>query len=213
MMHSLKYYSGDKIIGNKAKNLIELKKNNIPVPDGFVIPTNSNKSLDLEKIRTLNSPYSVRSSSTNEDTKGNSNTGKYKSILNVEYDDLSDAIQEVWDSKDNSPMGIIIQEMHKFDVGGVMYVGTDYADVVIEVTENGPQNVVDGTVTPETILIDDGIITRENEQGLLSDLMVKILSQVGYNVVSIFDSPQDIEWGINEYGVTILQSRPTVDFS
>jgi pyruvate,water dikinase len=102
-------------IGNKAKNLVNLRKlKKVLVPKTWVIPEDvcqiyldnpQEVSNDLKAILQVTlsntTAYAVRSSSNIEDSQATTFAGMFTTILNVKgYDNLIQAIKEVWASVD-----------------------------------------------------------------------------------------------------------------
>ncbi len=153
-----------KNLGGKANNLILLEQFEVQVPQWVVIPkeimleqlpenldsANVVDALDkLEVPQSIfssmevffgpnyrNINYAVRSSAVDEDGNNHSFAGQFETKLNVNYDELSEKIIEVWKSvasnhvlsyrkenklNNNYGMAVIIQEMIQADVSGVAF--------------------------------------------------------------------------------------------
>ena len=193
-MERLKSDIGDKY-GPKAENLSILKRNGFPVPNGHVLKAEENLS-DVD----LDGPFAVRSSSFEEDQSDKSSAGQFETVLNVDKVDLDYAIA---DCREDGPIPLIIQGMQDFNIGGVLFTNM-HGNAILETAEGGPHNVVSGEIRPETI-------TREESSSMLSDTEKNMIFQFGDAIESLFGSPQDIEWGINDGVFWITQSRPIVN--
>lgn len=104
-------------VGGKAHSLSTLRKNNLPVPNGFVITADSFKNREkanlteksrlkiseaLQKLSGKKSAlFAVRSSAVDEDSLEHSFAGSFDSILNVSRETLFDAIEKVFESRSN----------------------------------------------------------------------------------------------------------------
>ncbi len=103
-------------VGNKAKNLVSLRKlKKVLVPKTWVIPEGvcqfylddpqevAKKFMAILQV-TLNTStaYAVRSSSNIEDSHATTFAGLFTTILNVTgYEEIIEAIKEVWQSVDS----------------------------------------------------------------------------------------------------------------
>ena len=111
----------------KAKNLQILKENGLPVPDFIVI----NSEADIDMSFSTADFFAVRSSFYLEDDEENSFAGQFKTLLNVERENIKAAVVEVMESYNRklyrniqgngtvSP--VIIQEMVEAEVSGVIF--------------------------------------------------------------------------------------------
>ena len=120
-------------VGNKAKNLMALEAKGFKIPKTIYLSHEdceeiSNLMLQSENIKSvietletnaffsfekdLSYPIMVRSSSENEDSKEQSNAGKFLSIYNSHHRvDLIKNIVKVWATKDQAhKMGIVLQQ-------------------------------------------------------------------------------------------------------
>lgn len=131
-------------------------------------------------------------------------------------------------------MAVLVQRLVDADVSGVMFTPAHPEDVTeIEASWGLGPSVVGGTVTPDAFHVsaDESIVrtiahkqTRLDRDGerivtsevpersahhpTLDDAAIKLLTSIGRKIAKILDSPQDIEWAIQDHQVWILQARP-----
>src|SRR5262245_21255663 len=80
-------------VGAKAFSLAVLRRQGLPVPDGFVLPADAPVDEALAAYATLGGSVAVRSSSSAEDLEGSSFAGQYKTVLDVRgLDALASAV-------------------------------------------------------------------------------------------------------------------------
>ena len=90
------------IIGGKARNLAILTQNGFPVPDGFIVSSESfdcnvlkTESIEeIEKLIDEDSLYAVRSSAMIEDATNESWAGQFETYLNVKPSEIIKKIYE-----------------------------------------------------------------------------------------------------------------------
>lgn len=181
----------------------------------------------------LRRPLIVRSSSTIEDRFNFSAAGMQDSISGItEEEELINSIKQIWASlwtprvisylqrigyNGGDPlMGIIIQEMVKPKVAGVLFTKnpvTEEEEYIINVVEGGGEKLSAGKVIPENIIIEKGSLKIKERVGgedgfILDDSYLKELICTASTVESIFQKPQDIEWVIDEREeLYIVQTR------
>src|SRR5215216_5251583 len=131
-------------IGSKAANLAQLAAAGFPIPPGFVIPADA--FVDWPKVQAALSAaasalgdglLAVRSSSAAEDLAGASYAGLYESFLDVDRDQLAEAVRRCWESatsqrvttyqqhhqqpQDRLAMAVLVQRMVHPDAAGVAF--------------------------------------------------------------------------------------------
>lgn len=202
------------------------------------------------KIQELNDYVSVRSSAASEDGELHTFAGLHDSYLNVSrnIDDIVVAIKKCWASLFNERallyrarkkipifegIAVIIQNMVQAECAGVVYTRHPVDDkyILVESAFGIGDIVVDGTIKPDSFLIErstlniedkelgrkskmtankDGIhtvIENENTEVFsISDDVIKKLATASLEIEKIFGKTQDIEWA---YDGTLwfLQSR------
>lgn len=130
-------------IGGKAKGLQTLRENQLPTPDFFVFDydwlkkaSSSKKGINGEFLKWLegktlneNDLWSVRSSTADEDGQNKSFAGQFTTKLNVPFDKIPEAIQDVLDSyqaitdyaEKSKRYGVILQKMLHPEFSGVFF--------------------------------------------------------------------------------------------
>ncbi|TCC01727.1 PEP/pyruvate-binding domain-containing protein [Kribbella soli] len=170
--------------GAKAATLATLLRNDLPVPEGVVIPFGAQQAGDGlpdglvdELSRWLASvgdpPVAVRSSAANEDTALASAAGQHDSFLGVQgIAAVVDAVRACWASvwsaratayrngSEAPAMAVIIQRHLDADVSGVMFTNPN-GPTLIEASWGLGPSVVEGRVTPDCYQVTAaGTVTR-----------------------------------------------------
>lgn len=175
--------------GGKAGALGALCRAGIDVPDGFVLPFESQRgavgpSRDV-LARALaelgDPPVAVRSSAAGEDTAEASAAGQHLSVLGVRgVEEAAVAVRACRDSlhaaravayrdaigsghlPPEPEMAVLVQRLVDAEVSGVMFTpGDARGPTVIEASWGLGPSVVEGTVTPDSYRIDaDGAVSR-----------------------------------------------------
>ena len=174
----------------------------------------------------------VRSSATIEDMDRTSNAGRFETVLGVAEDKILDAIKTVYTSMITSrlagSMAVIIQKQILSEKSGVAFV--DKNNVAINAVLGQGNMLVSGEQTGDFYVINpDGTYnvkrTIQNKCGTisdkninlnpqigwsqkLSDIEIKLITDVSKNIRNKFNSDQDIEWAIHGSVLFILQTRP-----
>ena len=221
-------------IGEKAKNLQTLKKNNFSVPNFSILNYLDIKTelerCEMEKVKQRlsmcgldlrdNKKYILRSSAINEDTINESNVGRFSSIANINKSDLLEGISKF--INENAVKGylgsIILQEMLPFEFCGVTITGDGRLNsknyVTIEICKGSQNKVTEGLGKMSRIIYDkdrDEIREISNTMGeCLSNLQLNNLIDKFLKIEKIWNRSVDIEWGIYKDNLYILQARPIV---
>ena len=172
------------------------------IPDFFHIMEEANEKL-----------YAVRSSATSEDGDDKSFAGMFLTKLNVEPQDVRDAILEVRASASNNrvqsydnedqKVDVIVMEMVDARISGVLFSvnPVDGSNEMLVEYQDGVGGVVDGS----------GESTMETwDRGdTLTHLWQTELRKETIALEGLFTKPVDIEWAVdNEENLWILQVRP-----
>ena len=218
----------------KARNLQILKDNGFLVPPFIVV----NDVEDLPPCKTFllddDKTYAVRSSFSMEDGAHCSFAGQFTTKLNVNKEDIPQAIEEIKNgfsvnniqqyakNVSNSQLSItknesrvIIQQMVDAEYAGVIFTANPLGilnETVIVVGEGLGENVVEDKVHTTTYYYnhDDKIIhveQNENSPELQEHLIKKLLDN-SKRIKKIFGCECDIEFAIAHNHVYILQTRP-----
>ena len=107
-------------IGNKSYNLSLLEKNNIKIPNGFVLEENDIDNIKEEGIKEMlvrtnisdSSEFAIRSAALGEDGNQNSFAGIFKSKINIKKENILSSIEEVNQSF-YSRKSIVYQQIKK----------------------------------------------------------------------------------------------------
>jgi len=201
---------------------------------------------------------SLRSSALGEDMVGTSFAGQYRSELNVSVEHILHAYKEILASKyslqamtyrlnrgvrdEHVSMSVGCMAMIDAAAGGVMYSRNpmDIRDpsVIINSVWGLPKSVVDGSVTPDSIIVsrdepvrvvekhisvkarkfvcypDEGVCRLDltGEKSTLpsvTDEQAIELCRMAIRLEEYYGSPQDVEWAIDTSGsIVVLQCRP-----
>ena len=232
-------FSRDRV-GSKAANIMRLSQKSI-IPKGFVLTTYALENIDepniqdvvMEQIATLNcSLIVIRSSHESEDREHSSYAGLYESFVNVNARDqkqIIDLIKAVYQSgfsehlddyvdKRQGSMHVIIQEMIKADISGVMLTSvaqSGYEYMQNEYLVGDLCYLMQGEVTPAITYIEKrDIIDKRCEFRTYPALIDPKVSQLFYRLACIalelermFVHRLEIEWGIKDQTVYIFQAR------
>src|SRR4051794_8757345 len=168
----------DSIFGSKAVGLGDATRGGLPVPPGValsgpVVEAVASGEADAtrqvaESVRSLATPFAVRSSAVGEDGADASFAGQHITLLNVpSAAELTDAVSEVWWSANSDSaityrqkkgqfvrpsVGVVVQALLDPEVAGVMFTqnpinGAD--ERMIEASWGLGEAVVSGRVIPD----------------------------------------------------------------
>lgn len=233
--------SPKKKVGGKASSLLKLHKEGFNVPPFFILSTSLVRRLKNQKARKHIYPeikrayktvikqgkVSVRSSATIEDLHSSSFAGQFKTVLNVEENDILKAIKVVYSSVPNVvatygprikygtriEMAVIIQKMVNPDKAGVLFTADpvigDRSKIIIEVVKGLGEALVSGAKTPSRYYvskISEKLLSIKGNR-LITTSELKQLCSTAVAIEKLFDYPQDIEFAIKKGTIYILQSR------
>ena len=234
-------------VGGKGLNLGKLTRAGFQVPQGFCVTTdaylfsvrdlseqNANNIKDLvlapelvaeireahEKLQT--DTVAVRSSATAEDLAEASFAGQQDTFLNVQSEELLDALKMCWASlwseraiayretqgiaDEGLAMAVVIQEMCEADVSGVLFTVSPFSrDVsIIESNWGLGESVVSGAITPDRFQV-----SRETGSVLEKTVATKREMVTAAGVSEVAPAQQDVssltEVQLNELTVLGLQ--------
>lgn len=233
------------LVGFKVSNLARALRRGFSIPPGFCLTTFASQLLretrgefpptlrkEIEKFLRNLPPgkLAVRSSATIEDSTLLSFAGQASSFLNVEPENLEEAIVNCLTSLDspwalayrsfhNLPpgkMAVLIQWMVPAQKAGVAFTRdpvTGEEVVIIEAVKGSGEALVSGLAQPERYRIKKGA-EPEGKGKILSPQEVKAVAAIALALEDLFGSPQDVEWCYQEGKFFLLQVRPlTVESS
>jgi pyruvate,water dikinase len=248
-------------VGNKAASLARLLNAGYTIPPGFVLtwdllldcPRHEWES-DLNlALKTLPPPWIVRSSSSAEDSVGMAFAGLFTTVLGLTSETAAaDAVQKVMASLDSDlvrayarhhgiqveafRMAVLVQRMLNPTASGVAFSRhpngrTD--SVAIEATYGLGAPLVDGTITPDLVVVDreervsferigskrvranfaedrvhyEEVSEEERRHPVLTTRQARSIAEMARRAEKIMGAPQDIEWVVAEQTLNLLQSR------
>ncbi|MEU4509444.1 PEP/pyruvate-binding domain-containing protein [Nonomuraea wenchangensis] len=196
----------------------------------------------------------VRSSATAEDLPELSFAGQQDTFLNVRGDGLLPAVLRCWASlwnaraiayrdrngvpHDDVALAVVVQELVDADAAGIMFTADPVTGALDETVINASwglgEAVVGGQVTPDTLVLRDGAVVREQvgdktvmtvrtpdgtedrpvpaelrRAPVLSAAQAAELAALGARVQDLYGVPMDVEWARRADGtLAVLQARP-----
>ncbi|HZK83268.1 MAG TPA: PEP/pyruvate-binding domain-containing protein, partial [Desulfosporosinus sp.] len=233
------------LAGGKGGTLAHLYKKGYPVPNGFIImPLAFEKGkliqeawaqvqAYLKQLRQegVESSFAVRSSALSEDSSMASFAGQFDTVLDVSTDnEIMKAIRTVSKSRhsrkvqayseikginESHEMAVVIQQMVKADISGVLFTADRVTGNRNEMVGNYifglGGKLVSGQVTAYTFKLGrrTGIWRRVRYDGPLElKRFSPNLYKLGDCLEKEMGCPQDIEWSIAGGTLYLLQSRP-----
>ena len=214
-------------IGKKAYNLFLMRKKGINVPKLFCV-----NEVDGDIIRYIDNNFkdvtnfSIRSSSSLEDSEDLSFAGQFSTFLNIEKDNVVASVSKCLNSvnleklrvyaKDKSKidMWVIIQEMIVPQKSGVIFTSNPQGilnESVIVVGEGTGNNIVEEKVPTTSYYynLTDNIYYYDSQDNAVKLTIeeVKELVDISKKVQEIFGENLDIEFCISNNRIYILQAR------
>jgi pyruvate, water dikinase len=173
----------------------------------------------------------VRSSACAEDSEAASYAGQQETYLNVAGgDEVCARVVDCWasffseralfyralkGSLADLSMAVVVQKMLDPVKSGVIFTADPVSRrrdrMIIEAVFGLGEQVVSGAVTPDHYVVDRaGNIKREHivDKRVLEQEEIRQLVELGRKLEEHFGKPQDIEWGLENGNVYLLQSRP-----
>jgi len=204
--------------GNKAENLIKLKRGGFKVPPFFIV-----NHLDIDDIKEVakkietklqNKKYIIRSSANVEDSSDHSFAGIFESEEISKKEDIIPALKKILKTNTNKinsylkaksikkepKISLIIQEFIEGDYSGVIFTQApsyQKEGILINYSRGGARQVVEGKKSREIFVPYGGKYPRRFSS----------LIKTAREIEKMFKTPQDIEWTIKNNQIYILQSR------
>ncbi len=184
-----------------------------------------------ERLGGLHIKVAVRSSASAEDSEAASYAGQQETYLNVVGgDEVCTRIVECWasffseraifyrarkGSLADLGMAVVVQKMLDPVKSGVIFTADPVSRrrdrIIIEAVFGLGEQVVSGAVTPDHYVVDRaGNVKREHiiDRRVLGPDEIRQLVELGRTLEERFGKPQDIEWGMEDGKMYLLQSRP-----
>jgi pyruvate,water dikinase len=180
-------------------------------------------TLNAQVLRLGPGPFAIRSSAVGEDSASQSFAGQLETHLNVQADDVYQAVLHCVDSASKlrvlryagsaGEVAVIVQRMVPADQAGVAFsadVQTGQRGVThIEAVDGLGDLLVSGLVTPEAWTVEAHHAKRVRaEQPVLTPDQALSVAALATRMEQLFGAPQDIEWAFREGVLYLLQSRP-----
>ncbi|MBQ3007910.1 MAG: phosphoenolpyruvate synthase [Clostridia bacterium] len=178
--------------------------------------------------------FSVRSSSSVEDSAENSFAGQFDTFLNVERKDIADKISQCVCSLYNEnvliymeqagldigmlKMNVIVQKMVNSDVSGIVFTANPQGilnETVIVAGRGLGENVVSDRIdtTSYYYSLTDDIYYFDGKENLLSDGEVREIIETSKKISGCICKYADIEFAVENGKLYILQARPITTLS
>lgn len=220
------------LAGGKGANLGELLRAGFPVPNGFVVTTTADPTVESAIVdayeRLGGGPVAVRSSATAEDLPGATFAGQQETYLNiVGAQEVLAAVERcrasLWTERatayrarlgirdDEVAIAVVVQRMVPAEFAGVMFTADPLSGArdrtVIDAAAGLGEAVVSGTVTPDHYVV-RGRRVLSRSGNLLPDKLLRQLAEWGRRAGRHFGVPQDIEWAVAGGRISLVQARP-----
>ena len=232
-------------VGGKAFNCARLKQAGFPVPDALVVPSDA-PDADIQRLAgdpwldTLpaHTRFAVRSSGIGEDSAGHSFAGIHETRLNVERNQLVEAVLVCRRSAESEQarayrqarhlddgdvrIAVLVQRMVPAVTSGVAFTinpitGAD--ELVVNAGRGLGEALVSGLIDPDEFRISkrDGTVlsARAGTTGngthdgtTLSAAQLATLGALLTRIEQHYGAPQDVEWCHDGDEFWIVQSRP-----
>ena len=216
-------------VGGKADGVHWLMTRGARVPNSWGVPYRTVEAVAAGA--SLASPtdrsVAVRSSANREDGVDSSLAGQLASVMDVDADDLSEAVRAVHASGQTSTVaefleavpgeplrvGVLIQEMVEPVVSGVSFSRnpvTGLNEVVIEAVEGSGEQLVQGGVSPLRWVRRWGGWSEAPEAAGLPDEVAAVIADETTRLAEAYQRPADLEWVWDGTDVWWVQIRPIV---
>lgn len=206
-----------------GKQVHKLYKDNFTLPLGLVT------EIELIKNR-LGGAVAIRSSAVGEDGNDLSMAGVFSTVYVKNNDSIEAAILEVFTQAGSDEvkkslqqhgiesteieMGLVVQQLLSPEVSGVVFTGVGERNyTLIQYVDGLGNSLVDGKIPGSTIVLDsEGKLLQHVQapgQRQLSDAAILGLCGLSSEVSNLLgESRLDIEWGLEDEQLYVLQARP-----
>lgn len=221
--------------GGKAAGLAELRRLGLAVPVGFVIADPSAPGAEddvADRYSQMSAagatPVAVRSSAIGEDGDDQSFAGQYDTVLGV--DSAAGVIAAVrtcvasvhsrrassYSGDPSAAMHVVVQQMVDARAAGVVFTADPTSGrrdlMVIDAVAGLGDALVDGTASPEHVVLDSGGSPVVRESGAAPVLSAEEIADIRSDALRAahhWGRPMDLEWAIDRSGkLWWLQARP-----
>ncbi|MBI4229612.1 MAG: hypothetical protein HY608_02130 [Planctomycetes bacterium] len=213
--------------GGKASHLARLARRGAPVPLGIALPVEAFEGGRLlpEGIEPLGEwlaryseeRFAVRSSAPIEDGARSSGAGRFLTLLDVPASGVVEAVERVAASGAERPVAVLVQRQICARWGGALFT-SDPLDAapgyLVEMVEGHPGPLLSGEADPIRLRLGAGgaLLAGTLPAGFPPHAAGQ-LARLGEASEELLDGAADIEWGIDNGGVWILQVRPVTTFA
>ncbi|HUG55114.1 MAG TPA: PEP/pyruvate-binding domain-containing protein, partial [Vicinamibacteria bacterium] len=214
-------------VGAKAWALARLRREGLPVPDGFVVPADAEEPARplIEEACARLGAVAVRSSAQGEDGAEASFAGQYATVLDVRgAADVLSALRQCRTARatayaaatglaggDEAHIAVLVQRFVEPRVAGVAFTRDprDPGALLVESHAGRGEALVSGAVTPVRDVVDRASGGRRPSGGQgLAPADLEAVAVLARRAEAVFGAPQDGEWAIGADGPVLLQSRP-----
>ncbi|HEU0090070.1 MAG TPA: PEP/pyruvate-binding domain-containing protein [Pseudonocardiaceae bacterium] len=219
-------------VGRKAAALGELLAAGFPVPDGFVLPTDTEDVAGALAAITAAmgaQALAVRSSGVDEDLAGASYAGQYTTVLDVRGSaallaavracrasagsEQVSAYRRARGLGGGPPMAVLVQRMVPAQAAGVAFsanpVTGDRAETMVSAVRGLGDRLAAGQVTPDEWVVRGGVPTRRSGRAdAITAEQARAVAELAGRVAAHLGAPQDIEWALAGGQLWLLQARP-----
>lgn len=220
-------------IGAKAENLFIMQYNGINVPDFFCADISSAKEAAdyAAQAYTESDLFSVRSSSSAEDSENASFAGQFRTYLGVERKDIERYIEKTAQpietkgfreyclknkiSAEEIQITVIVQKMISADISGVVFTANPQGllnEIVIVAGNGTGDNVVEDKTDTTTYYYNTTdrqyYYEKKEDSPLLDNILLEEIISVSEKIREIFGHECDIEFAVKDKVLYILQARP-----
>jgi phosphoenolpyruvate synthase/pyruvate phosphate dikinase len=172
-------------------------------------------------------PFAVRSSGTNEDLHGATFAGQYDSFLSVAASDVPFMVRRCAASLFNArvalyrrrkglagigSMAVLVQDMIPAISAGVVFTQAPrrHGTVLVECAPGLGEGVVSGSVAPNRYYLNRTTLDVEEalEPSIVDLSSIRAAAREALSIEAAFAGPQDVEYGVANDAIYILQARP-----